>query len=183
MVKLTSKHRVSFGAEDTKQPHKSQAHRAIPDHELFFLLSVMGTLVGTHLALYVTTRAQDNIQLSSGQERCSERRRMGEVELAGKRTRTTVLQIADDCLPFYQCYSLKLMGCPDGSAGKESTCGVGDLGSIPGLGRSPGEAKNYPLQYSGLENSMDWIVHGVTKSQTRPSNFHSFTVGRWVLYH
>ena len=51
-----------------------------------------------------------------------------------------------------------------GSAGKESTCNVGDLGSVPGLGRSPGEGKGYPLQYSGLGNSMDWIVHGVTKS-------------------
>ena len=173
MVKLTSKHRVSFWAEDTKQPHKSQAHKAIPDHKLFFLLSVMGTLVGTHLALYVTTRAQDNIQLSSEQKRCSERRRMGEVELAGKRTRTIILQIADDCLPFYHCYSLKLMGCPDGPAGKESTCSVGDLGSIPGLGKSPGEGKNYPLQYSGLENSMDWIVHGVAKSQTPLSDFNS----------
>ena len=55
---------------------------------------------------------------------------------------------------------------PCGSAGKESTCNVGDLGSIPGLGRSPGEGKGYPLQYSGLENSMDCIVHGVTKSWT-----------------
>ena len=45
------------------------------------------------------------------------------------------------------------------------------LGSIPGLGRSPGEGKGYPLQYSGLENSMDCIVHGVPKSQTRPSDF------------
>ena len=45
--------------------------------------------------------------------------------------------------------------CPCGSAGKESACNVGDLGSIPGLGRSPGEGKGYPLQYSGLENSMD----------------------------
>ena len=45
-----------------------------------------------------------------------------------------------------------------GSAGKESACNVGDLGSIPRLGRSPGEAKGYPLQYSGLENSMDCIV-------------------------
>ena len=44
---------------------------------------------------------------------------------------------------------------PCGSAGKESTCNAGDLGSIPGLGRSPGEGKGYPLQYSGLENSMD----------------------------
>ena len=64
------------------------------------------------------------------------------------------------------------LGFPCGSAGKESTCDVGDLGSIPGLGRSPGEGKGYPLQYSGLENSMDSIVHGVTKSQTRLSNFH-----------
>ena len=58
-------------------------------------------------------------------------------------------------------------GFPCGSAGKESTCNAGDLGSIPGLGRSqPGEGKVYPLQYSGLENSMDYTVHGVTKSQT-----------------
>ena len=55
------------------------------------------------------------------------------------------------------------MGFPCGSAGKESTCKAGDLGSIPGLGRSPGEVKDYPLQYSGLENSMDYIDHGVTK--------------------
>ena len=50
------------------------------------------------------------------------------------------------------------------SAGKETTCNVGDLGSIPGLGRSPGEGKGYLLQYSGLENSMDCIVHRVAKS-------------------
>ena len=49
------------------------------------------------------------------------------------------------------------MGFPDSSAGKESACNAGDLGSIPGLGRSPGEGKVYPLQYSGLENSVDWI--------------------------
>ena len=55
---------------------------------------------------------------------------------------------------------------PCGSAGKESACNAGDLGSIPGLGRSPRGGKGYPLQYSGLENSMDCIVHGVTKSQT-----------------
>ena len=67
----------------------------------------------------------------------------------------------------------QLNGCfPCGSAGKESTCNAGDLGSIPGLGRSPGEGKGYPLQYSGLENSTDCIVHGVAKSQTRLSNFH-----------
>ena len=68
------------------------------------------------------------------------------------------------------------LGFPCGSAGKESTCSAGDLGSIPGLGRSPGEGKGYPLQYSGLENSVDWIDHGVTKSRTRLSDFpfHSY---------
>ena len=55
---------------------------------------------------------------------------------------------------------------PDSSAGKESACSVGHLGSIPGLGRSPGEGKGYPFQYSSLENSMDCVVHGVAKSQT-----------------
>ena len=59
------------------------------------------------------------------------------------------------------------MGFPCSSAGKESTCNAGDLGSIPGLGRSPGEVKGSPHQYSGLENSMDCTVHGVTKSWTR----------------
>ena len=63
-------------------------------------------------------------------------------------------------------------GFPGGSAGKESTCNTGDLGSVPGLGRSPGEGKGYPLQYSGLENSMDYMVHGVTKGCTWLSNFH-----------
>ena len=50
------------------------------------------------------------------------------------------------------------LGFPCGSTGKESTCNVGDQCLIPGLGRSPGEGKGYPLQYSGLENSMDCIV-------------------------
>ena len=63
-------------------------------------------------------------------------------------------------------------GFPGGSAGKESACSVGDLGLIPGLGRSLGEGNSYPLQYSGLENSMECIVHGVTKSQTQLSTFH-----------
>ena len=67
------------------------------------------------------------------------------------------------------------MGFPCGSAGKKSACNVGDLGSIPGFGRSPREGKGYPLQYSGLQNSMNCIVHGVTKSQTQLSDFH-FTV-------
>ena len=59
---------------------------------------------------------------------------------------------------------------PGSSVGKESTCH--DLGSIPGSGRSPGERKGYPLQYSGLENSMDGIVHGVAKSRTQLSDLH-----------
>ena len=63
-------------------------------------------------------------------------------------------------------------GFPGGSAGKEFTCDVGDLGSIPGLGRSPGEGRGSPLQYSGLENSMDYTVHRVAKSGTRLGNFH-----------
>ena len=52
---------------------------------------------------------------------------------------------------------------PGGSAGTESACNAEDLGSIPGLGRSPGEGNSYPLQYSGLENSMDCIVHGLQR--------------------
>ena len=64
------------------------------------------------------------------------------------------------------------MGFPCSSAGEESACNAGDLVSIPGLGRSPGEGKGYPLQYSGLENSMDHIVHGVAKSWTRLGDFH-----------
>ena len=63
-------------------------------------------------------------------------------------------------------------GFPCGSAGKESACSAEDLGSIPGLERSPGGWKGYPLQYSGLENSMDCVVYGVTKSQTQLSDFH-----------
>ena len=57
-------------------------------------------------------------------------------------------------------------GFPDSSAGKESAWNAGHLGLIPRLGRSPGEEKGYPLQYSGLENSMDFIVHGVRESDT-----------------
>ena len=56
-----------------------------------------------------------------------------------------------------------LKGFPGGLAGKESACNAGSLGSIPGLGRSPGEGNGYPLQYFGLENSMDCIVHRVKK--------------------
>ena len=65
-----------------------------------------------------------------------------------------------------------LLDFPCGSAGKEFACNVGDLGSIPGLGKPPGEGKSYPLHYYGLENSIDCIVHGDTKSWTWLSNFH-----------
>ena len=56
------------------------------------------------------------------------------------------------------------LGFPGGSAGKESACNPVDLGLVPGLGRYPGKGNGYLLQYSGLENSMDYIVHGVAKS-------------------
>ena len=64
------------------------------------------------------------------------------------------------------------MGFPGGSDGKASACNVGDLGSIPGLGRCPGEGNCYPLQYPDLENSMDCIVDGVAKSRIGLSDFH-----------
>ena len=71
-----------------------------------------------------------------------------------------------------------MLGFPGGSEGKASACNAGDLGSIPGLGRSPREENGNPLQYSCLENPMDrgawWAsVHGVAKSQTRLSDFTS----------
>ena len=60
------------------------------------------------------------------------------------------------------------MGFPGGSDSKESDCNAGDLGSIHGVGRSSGEGKGDPLQYSGLENSMDCTVHGVVYSPWGP---------------
>ena len=63
------------------------------------------------------------------------------------------------------------MGFPGGSEVKASACNAGDLGSIPGLQRCPGEGHGNPLQYSGLENSIYCIVHGVAKSWTWPSDF------------
>ena len=68
-----------------------------------------------------------------------------------------------------------MLGFPGDSNSKESACNARDLGSISGLGRSPGEGKVYPLQYSGLENSTDCIVHDVAKSRTRLSDFHKET--------
>ena len=67
------------------------------------------------------------------------------------------------------------IGFPCSSAGKENACSAGGLGSIPGLGKSHGEGKGYALQYSGLENSMDCLVPGVTKSQTGLRDFHFHT--------
>ena len=81
---------------------------------------------------------------------------------AMQETPVSVLRWRRDRLP-----TSVFFGFPCGSAGKESPCNVGDLGLIPGLERSPREGKGYPLQYSGLENSMDCIVHGIAKSQTR----------------
>ena len=74
----------------------------------------------------------------------------------------------NDCITLYNFNEF----FPHSSVGKESACNAGDPGSIPGLGRSPGEGKGDPLQYSGLENSVNSIVHGVAKSRTGLSNFH-----------
>ena len=73
------------------------------------------------------------------------------------------------------------MGFPDSSVDKDFACNGGDPGSIPGLGRSPGEGKGYPLQYSGLENSMDCIVHGIAKCQIPLSNFHFISLNKTVF--
>ena len=67
---------------------------------------------------------------------------------------------------------LGIKGFPGNSEGKASACNAGDLGSIPGLERCPGEGNGYPLQYPGLENSMDCIVDGVAKNRIRLSDFH-----------
>ena len=83
-----------------------------------------------------------------------------------------IIRITMLALNSIYCVPHIIWGFPCGSAGRESACNAGDLGSIPGLGRFPGEGKGYPLLYSGLENSMDCIVYGVAKSQTWLSNFH-----------
>ena len=72
------------------------------------------------------------------------------------------------------------LGFPGGSAGKESACNAGDLGLIPVLGRSPGEGNSYQLQYCGLENSIDYIVHGMIKSRTQLSDFHFLIRKYWI---
>ena len=67
---------------------------------------------------------------------------------------------------------VQVLGFVGGSAGKESACNEGDLGSVPGWGRSPEEGNGYLHQYSGLESSMDCIVHGVAKSLTGLNDLH-----------
>ena len=89
-------------------------------------------------------------------------------ELSGKpicQLKNLLIEEAAKILFFFQ-FTCIFKGFPCGLTDKESACNVGDLGSIPGLGRSPGEGKGYLFQYSGLENSMDFTVHGVAKSQT-----------------
>ena len=78
------------------------------------------------------------------------------------RKKESLLSITVNCDSSMQAWTPHKTGL----TGKECACNVGDLGLIPGLGRSPGEGKGYPLQYSGLQNSMDCIVHGVTESDT-----------------
>ena len=84
------------------------------------------------------------------------------------------------CVSCFGRWFLYHWGFPCGSAGKESACNVGDLGSIPGLGRSPGEGKGCPLQYSGLEKSLDCIVHGVSHKEldTTFALLHFFPPGK-----
>ena len=74
------------------------------------------------------------------------------------------------------------LGSSDSSVGKESTCNEADPGSIPESGRSPAGGIGHPLQYSGLENSMGYVVHGVTKSQTQLSDFHFTSLYNGMLF-
>ena len=94
---------------------------------------------------------------------------------------TSTQKVSSFLIPFLNL----CMGFPGSSDGKESACNVGDLGSIPGLGRSPGEGKGYPLQYSGLENSINRearqaTAHGVMKSQTRLKWLRSTSPCSWA---
>ena len=88
----------------------------------------------------------------------------------------------EDLLEKGQATHYSILGFPLWLRWKESACNAGDVGSIPGLGRSPGEGKGYPLQYSGLENSMDCIVHAAAKCRTRLSNFHFHACLRLPLW-
>ena len=94
---------------------------------------------------------------------------------------TLVLPVFNITYDVLLCLASFTPGFPCGSAGKKSTCNAGDLGSIPGLGRSLGEGKGYPLQHSSLENPMDYTVCGVTKSQTRLSDSYFHFLSPHVL--
>ena len=83
------------------------------------------------------------------------------------------------CVFLFVCF-LPLF--PHSSVGKETACNARDLGSIPGLGRSVGEGKGYLLQYSGLENPMNCIVHGVANNQTWLSNSLSFSLAFIIMW-
>ena len=90
-----------------------------------------------------------------------------------------VLKTREQFLESWESSYLWKKGCfTSSSAGKVSPCNVGDLGLIPGLGTSPGEGNSYPLQYSGLENSVDCTAHGVSKSQGHDWVTFTFTFGR-----
>ena len=77
-----------------------------------------------------------------------------------------IFQLMKHCWSISSYCTSIIMGFPDSSAGKESTCTSGDPSLIPGSGRSAGEGISYPFQYSGLENSMDYTVHGGAMSRT-----------------
>ena len=96
---------------------------------------------------------------------------------------TMPLTIPQEYISISSSISISSVGFPAGSAGKESTCSAEDLDLIPGLGRSPVEWNGYPLQYSGRENSMNCIVHGVAKSQTQLSHFHFSLSYHLYIYH
>ena len=81
-------------------------------------------------------------------------------------TKVSVVELTASLLSFIKFIFERFQGFPDSSVGKEYTCSAGNPGLIPGSGRYPGERNGYPLQYSGLENSMDCIVHGVSDSDT-----------------
>ena len=89
--------------------------------------------------------------------------------------------VGEKCTILYCILFCLFGGFPCGSAGKESACNVGDLGLIPELGRSPGEGKGYPLQYCGLENSMDCIVHGDHKESDTTEQLSLSKQGRGSL--
>ena len=102
--------------------------------------------------------------------------RMGWFDLAVQGTFKSLLQHhSSKALILWRSAFFKVQLFPCGSAGKESTCTVGDLDLIPGLGRYPAEGKDYPLQYFALENSRDCIVHGVAKSWISLRDFHFLT--------